>query len=474
MFKRSSSSALILSIFFAIPAMGQTSSKLNISNPTNSSFSQANQLKTDLSFDDLKKKKKRGLRTEVELTSNELVDNVGEQVGNRFFGDFNLDYDAGGGADLVKKFSLRSRVNNEEQLMFSIPEAFLKYEFGKESRLVFGRQNLNWSTIDQNWGFGKLNNRINFDYFQPGQEGLTGLLYGTKFGNLKMEVFGSFVYVPEMNPGQKYDKEAGTVTCQNMWCKPLSSTAPVGDNNVDIYYNVNMPEISDVVFRYSLGARLAYEIGMVELEGFAMRKPENGVSVTAEIQYQNDQNRIFVDATPQFYYHDVKGGSIKIKPTDNFTIYGGGLSIVPNSNPDGDVPFIEYTGIKPEKINEDYLGGGAFYSNDNYTAGIHYIARVSEYDIESDDLLVDYPRWNQAYHVNFSSRLTRKLRMGIDYKYDMLTEDRLTMFRADYDWKPNVTTSLGANIIGVNEDINSYWSDFSNNDSVYASMKYKF
>jgi len=471
LFKKLPNSLIILSTLCTVNSYAQATN--TVLKTSSNSFGKANKLSTKLKTDNKNENDKKGLRSEFELTSNQLVDDVGEQVGNKYFGDYNLDYDAGGGADLVKKFSLRSRVNNEEQLMFSIPEAYLKYEFG-DSKLVFGRQNLDWSTIDQNWGFGKLNNRINFDYFQPGQEGLTGILYGTKLGNWKVEMFGSFVYVPEMNPGQKYDKESGSVTCQNMWCKPLSETAPVGDNDVPIYYNVNMPEIADVVFRYSIGARLAYQIGMVEIEGFAMRKPENTPSITAEIQYQTDDNRIFVDATPQFYYHDVKGGNIKVKPTDNFTIYGGGLSIVPNSFPDGDEPYIEYTGIKPEKINEDYLGGGAFYANDNYTAGIHYIARVSEYDIESDDLLVDYPRWNQAYHINFSTRLSRKLSMGLDYKYDMITEDRLTMFKASYAWRENITTSLGANVIGTNEDNNSYWSDFSNNDSVYASMKYKF
>lgn len=471
MFKKSAKCLLILTTFCTQFAEAQsTSTTLKNSKK----LSKENQLSTKLEANE-KKDKEKGLRSEFIFRSNELVDNVGEQVGNRFFGDYNIDYDAGGGNDLIKKFSLRSRVNNEEQLMFSIPESYLKYEFGDNNTLVFGRQVLNWSPMDANWGFGKLNNRVNFDYFEPGQEGLTGILYTTKLNKyLKLELFGSTVYVPEMNPGQKYDKETGEVSCQNMWCKPLANTAPVGDKNVPIYYNVNMPEVNDVVFRYSVGGRIALEFDSVEVDFFAIRKPENTVSVTAEIQYQTDQNRIFVDVTPQFYYHDVKGGSVKIKPTDNFTVYGGGISVLPNSFPDGDEPYIEYTGIKPQKISEDYLGGGAFYSNDNYVAGFHYIARVSEYDIDSDNLLVDYPRWNQAYHINFQARLSRKLRLGLDYKYDMLTEDRLTMFNANYDVKKNITTSLGMNIIGANEDTNSFWTDYSNNDSVYAQMKYRF
>jgi hypothetical protein len=471
LFKKSAKYLFVLSTICTQVAAAQTSG-VSLSS-TKSQFSKENQLQTKIEAKEDKKKEK-GLRSEFIFRSNELVENVGEQVGNRFFGDYNIDYDAGGGADLIKKFSLRSRVNNEEQLMFSIPESYLKYEFG-DSQLVFGRQILNWSSMDANWGFGKLNNRVNFDYFEPGQEGLTGILYSTKLTkNLTVELFGSTLYVPEMNPGQKYDKENGQVSCQNMWCKPLANTAPVGDKDVPIFYNVNMPEVNDVVFRYTVGGRIVLDLDPVEIDFFAIRKPENTVSVTAEIQYQNDENRIFVDVTPQFYYHDVKGGSVKIKPTDNFTVYGGGISILPNSFPDGSEPYIEYTGIKPQKISEDYLGGGLLYSNDNYVAGIHYIARVSEYDIDSDNLLVDYPRWNQAYHINLQARLSRKLSMGLDYKYDMLTEDRLTMLNANYNVSRNVTTSMGMNIIGANEDTNSFWTDYSNNDSVYAQMKYRF
>lgn len=419
-----------------------------------------------------------GLKGDISFTFNELVEGVGDVVGNRYWGDFNLEYDAGGGDDLIKKFSLKSRVNNEEQLLFSIPEAYLEHRFGN-SRFIFGRKVLDWSRMDANWGFGAINNRVNFDYFEPGQEGLTGIVYDlnkpTSFGKFKLSIFASFLYVPEMNPGQKYDEDTGEVSCQNPWCRPLENSAPVGSNEIPIFYNVNFPNESEVIFRYSFAAKVAFEIGEhFEIEAFAMRKPENNISVTAEIQYQmSPDERIFVDATPQFYYHDVMGGTLNLRPSDNFTVYASALSISPNTFPDGDELYIEYTGLKPQKLREDYLGGGAYYSNDNYMIGLHYIARVSDYDIK-DDALVEYPRWNQAANLNFYSRLTSKLSAGLDLKYDMLTEDRLSMINATYQWRKNLRTSLGANIIGTNSKENSFWSDFENNDAVYASMKYLF
>jgi len=214
----------------------------------------------------------------------------------------------------------------------------------------------------------------------------------------------------------------------------------------------------------------------MELTGtaFYIRKPENNVSIAAEVKYETDNQRLFVDATPQFYYHDVKGGNLELEVKEwNVKLYGSAISIVPEKLPDSDIPYIEYTPIKPRKLQEDYLSSGIVYDNGHVKAHAGYIARVSEYDREND-LLAKYPRWNQAGHLALDFNLTRKIGVSLDYKYDMLTEDRLTMFNTSYRFGPNVIASMGVNIIGTNPDEESYWTQFENNDSVYSSLKYTF
>ena len=56
----------------------------------------------------------------------------------------------------------------------------------------------------------------------------------------------------------------------------------------------------------------------------------------------------------------------------------------------------------------------------------------------------------------------------------MLTEDRLTMFSASYIVSRNMLASGGVNMIGTTDDVESFWSDFSNNDSVYGALKVRF
>lgn len=415
------------------------------------------------------------LTGEISFTSNQFMDDVGEKVGNKFFGDFNLSYTAEEENTLSKTFSFNSRVNDQEQLMFSIPEANIEYIFGN-SKLSFGRKILDWSMLDANWGMGKLNNRVNFDGFEPKQEGLTGITFNhhNKASGFKMAIFGSVIYVPETNPGAKIDKENGTVTCQNPWCTAPSPSADTGNGKqTPIFYDVDYPELTDVVFRYSIGARLGIDRGSFALEGYHMKKPENQISTTVEVSVSPTGDQITADVTPQFYYHEVTGADFKLRPLKNVTVYGSAYRINPETFPDGNEPFIQYTGLKPKKKLEEYVGGGVVFNDGEIKAGVNYIARVSEFNIE-DDPLVEYPRWNQAYHVNLSAHLTRKLSVGFDYKFDMLTEDRLTMYRANYQFRPNMLVSLGANIIGSNENIDSYWSNFINNDSVFSSFKYVF
>ncbi len=405
--------------------------------------------------------------------TNGLVEDVGEVVGNEYFGHLNIKYQSVNSSNTYKGFEIKTKVNNEEVLQYSLKEAIIDYKYSN-SRFAFGRTTLDWSHADRVWSLGKVNNRVNFDYFEPEEEGLVGLFYDKKYSNgVDISLFTSFVYIPEMSQGMIMDKEKGTITCKTAWCDAPSASAEIEGKDVPIYYEVNYPEVSDAVLRFSSGLKLGIEFGNIYINTFYLRKPENQFSVSAEVSTPPEVSQINVEVTPQFYYHDVKGGNAEIKLSETLKLYTSAISIVPEKFPDGDEPYIQYTGIKMKKKKEDYYSGGLAFDDGSFRSHLGYIARVSEFDTEND-ILVNYPRWNQAVHFSASKDFSRKIFVHLDYKYDMLTEDRLTMFRTSYSFGPSVVASFGVNVIGTNQSEESYWTKFENNDSVYSSLKYSF
>lgn len=421
-----------------------------------------------------KVKKSSDFKTEFGFRYNEIVQDVGDVVGNQYFGRLNLDYHSESSEGTAKSFEFKSRINNEEVLEYSVKEAYIEFNSGQALSLGLGRTALTWSSLDTNWSLGKVNNRINFDYFEPEEEGLIGLFFKKRFDNgFRIDGLGSILYVPEMSQGMVINKDQGTITCKTAWCEAPESSANIEGNDVPIYYNVNYPDVSDVIYKATLGVSLGYEQGMFSGKFFHLYKPENTMTVSAQISAPADLSQINVDVTPEFYYHNVTGSEINLQLNETWSLNGAALSILPSKFPVGDQQYIEYTGIKPKKKLEQYVGAGAEFKGETLNFKLNYIGRVSDFDTESD-VLVDYPRWNNAVNIYLNYMWTRNFHSMLDIKYDTLTEDRLTILKLNYLVSQGLTATLGVNMIGTDRDSESYWSKYDNNDAVYSSLKYRF
>lgn len=414
--------------------------------------------------------------------SNQVNRDIGDVPGNRYNGDFNFNYHRDSSFEVERKFNLSAQINDQSLTMYSLQEAYVGYKGifrGWNSvtktgdQVKFGRQILPWSELDKAWGLGKLNNRKNFDFFDPGQEGLIGLNYENKSSSgFFWKAFASGLYAPEMNPGLDVNKSDNTITSRNPWANPPAATTVIDGNVTPIQYIVQYPSISDVVYRYSLGANVGWENKHWAADGFFIRKPENNISTNVEVALAQDAASVKAFIKPEVYYHDVFGGALKYRNAD-VEMNVSGLAVYPNTFPDGNQDATTYTEIKTEKRREAYLGGGISKINDKYGMGFNYVARVSPFDRQRDSLAQD-PRWNQAVHGFLSRNFGRKYRLSGDLKYDMLTTDRLVMLRAGYNVSKELLMSLGVNMIGTPNSGKSYWSPFTNNDAVFAGLRYIF
>jgi len=415
-------------------------------------------------------------------SSNQINQDIGDVPGNRYYGDLNFSYFKDGAYELERKFDFSALVNDQSLTMWSLQEAyaaknglFKSYNHVDKTgdQLKVGRQNLKWAPVDQAWGLGKLNNRKNFDGFDPGQEGLTGVGYENKSSSgFIWKVFGSPFYAPEMNPSLDINKSDSTITSRNPWANPPAATTNIDGNETPIQYIVDYPQISDVIYKYSIGADFGWENKNWAANGYFIRKPENQSSSNVEVALAEDAASVKAFVKPEFYYHDVFGGNIKYRNAD-LEMYVGGIGIFPNTFPDGNQVATTYTEIKTAKKRESYLGGGISRENDKFGMGFNYIARVSSFDRDLDSLSQD-PRWNQAVNVFLSRNFKRKYRLSGDVKYDMLTTDRLVMLRAGYKVSKELLMTLGVNMIGTPTNGKSYWSPYTNNDSVFAGLRYIF
>jgi hypothetical protein len=408
--------------------------------------------------------------------SNQMSSQVGNIPGNRYNADFEFDYNRTNTStytnQLERRFHVAALMNDQSLTMYSVQEAFVGGKLTSKDHIKFGRQILNWSDVDKVWGFGKLNNRRNFDYFTPGQEGLIGLQYERKSSNgMRYRSFVSGLYLPEMNPALNINKSDRSITSKHPWADiPASSTTYEG-NNMQVKYDVDYPSINRVIYRYTVGGNIGFENKHWVMDNFVIRKPEN--TTTPDVGIDIDLTKKIVNAsiTPRFYYHDIVGSSLKYRNLD-MEMYISGIAVRPNEYPDVNEQ-VRLTEIKNKKRREDYVGGGISKSNDLYTLAFNYVARLSPFDREKDDLALD-PRWNQAVNFIAVRNFGQKFSLMSDLKYDMLTTDRLVMFRGSYNMTKELQLNAGVNLIGTPSDGKSYWSPYTNNDAVYGGLRYVY
>jgi len=411
-----------------------------------------------------------------ETQLNQFHSSIGNVPGNKSFAELFFDTHKKLGDKKVgfeNRFTVAGRVNDQSLIMYSLQEAYLGYHFNLQTSLKVGRIILPWSEVDSVWGFGKVNNRRNFNFFDPQHEGLIGVHLEHKSGSgIRYRAFVSGLYVPETNPKLDINNSKKTISSRHPWADVPASKADVQGTIMPIRYDVDYPSVTDVIYRYSVGANIGYESEHWSMDNFIIRKPENQISADVEVNVDFISQVVNASVTPSFYYHDVYGSTLVYKNLKT-RMYLSGMAIRPNTYPDVNEEATRYTEIKSKKRREDYVGGGISQVSTNYAYGLNYVARLSPYDRLSDELSVD-PRWNQTINLFGKRKMNDKWSISGDVKFDMLTFDRLLMMRVDYSVTKTFRLLAGVQMIGTPDDGKSYWSAYTNNDSIYGGLRYAY
>ncbi len=383
--------------------------------------------------------------------------------GNKYFGNFNFSYHDAAAKSFRKNVNVAAQVNDANDFMYSIKEANMVKDWGR-NQVAAGKMKIDWNELDQTWGYGFINNRQNFDLYNPDQEGLIGFKWDRNFRRFNVSLFASTFYIPELQPG--LEVEDGQVIRKSPWARSVPTSINSMDRDVGIYYDVNMPQAKDVVFKQSLGLNFGYDSKSTEFNVFAVRKPENNPRVSGVGEYNDKRGMVDAKITPEFVYHNVTGATLAKKYKD-YRVYISSVNEYPDKHEIKETD--ETTAIQDERGRKNYVGIGSCRVNDKQSIGINYVQLVdSDSGLEDDEL-----KFKKAINLNWSRKIGKKINVDFDYKYDLVSKDQIIQHNAAYLMDRNMSLAVGLKIISAPND-ESYWAEFRDQDMAYSSFTYLF
>lgn len=400
--------------------------------------------------------------------NNQLGGSIGNKKGNHHFTQFEFSYLKNRPEGTSHKAVTTGRYTDANEFMFSVPEANLTKTF-KKTKVEAGRFIIPWSPMDKTWGLGYLNNRRNFTFYDPGQEGLTGVgaTYKSDFG-FYASTFGSAIYIPELNPSSTV--KDGKVTSKNIWATIPPTSASINGVNTPISYYLEKPDLSKILFRGSYGQQIGYQGDLFDWNAFYMVKPENSVRAAGDARL-TPNGQIIANIKAKLYYHELYGTTLTAK-RDDYKAYISFFRIDPRNSPVNDPLLVEYVKIETELERRDYAGFGVSNESERFKTGVNWIALLSS-PKASQDLLGNKSRFREALNFYLTFNITEKLKNTLDMKLDFIKGDKIFMEDLSYDFGKGFLGSLGFNIIDAPAD-NSFWAGFRSNDAVYGNATYSF
>lgn len=382
---------------------------------------------------------------------------------------------------------MRFFFNESNDINYSVSEASLEYT-DSERRFVVGRRPLDWNINEHYWMLGNMNAQQGMQLLSEKQEGLVGLYAERKFDkHFKLSLFFSYLYIPPLNPG--IDVKDGKITSNSEWVRRPPEFTVIEGKRVPIVYAINMPKVSEIVFKKSLGIRQAYAWDGGEISSFIIYKPENKIRANADaVLGQNDAGdyQINVTANPIVNHHMIYGVQVRQDFGDVKTVTG--LDITdPNARLGKDFEIIDpvkmkesnrtfssdYFSIAPAYDRESYFHSTAYIDRTNYDILFSYIQLLSDNKRGNDDFYSDAVKWKQAFGGKIRYFITDNFNVAADLKYDIARKDNILKLETQYRFAPQADLKVGAELFKSPQE-NSYWSAYRAHDTIYTQLRFLF
>lgn len=351
----------------------------------------------------------------------------------------------------------------------SMPEAYISRVRGGTS-WTLGRRILDWTPHEKFWGIGELNALKGFNLMDDDQEGLMGLHFEKKWKSVDFAVLASGMNIPQINP--TFTIKDGKISGANEWTNPPAKFVRFSGQNIPVYYNLDTPPISTLIFKETLGSRLRYRWSNGSIAAYGIYKPENQPRINATGFYEQDEvEQANVRAKP-FMNHHVMYGLNASQQFGDFTMKASWDTIDPINGVDDSFEFEAFK-IQPVYTTDSFFTASATWDKNRYVGLSANFIELLRGDANNTNVFAKKPKWVRAAGISAWWKATGKLTFSANYRQDMVLSDILTRFESRYKFTKHVALGVGADFLRAPKE-RSFWSPYRANDTVFSSLDYIF
>lgn len=176
---------------------------------------------------------------------------------------------------------------------------------------AIGRKRYLWNRLDGLWKLGVWQPVFQWTAAAPKTQGLTGAFVSTSFTkDWHFRGFASGLYIP--NQGPSFEVENGQLVSANPWFNPPASQLNLGETLVDVDYDVQIPDLAEIVLQPQLAGQLLW--GTLK-DGFWAKaayayKPMNAPGLAFEGFLSAVTNNTEVSVVPYVNHHHLLSADI--------------------------------------------------------------------------------------------------------------------------------------------------------------------
>ncbi len=357
--------------------------------------------------------------------------------------------------------------------------------FNSKNIWTFGRAKKSWSELDSRWQLGLWQPHRTLDALKIEDEGLTGFFVGNKTENVDGLIYLSLFHVP--NVGADMQTEKSQLITETRWFTPPPKEIKFGNQNNEVHYEIQNPEINKIFFQPALAADLDLHNDNLFLKTSAGWKPVNELILQRQNYKKIDQAVVDVKIRPSVTHHFIYSVDAGLQAEKSRFVLSGLWDHPVQRNPEP-----EFVTQKLEPLSIAALS----FSSEIPSLWIQPILYQLEYfkawggkiqDItangEKDDLtLIDERlKFKDAARFSLESLLYRRgpksLRGRYGYLYDFGQKGSLLSSEISYFPKRDLAFLTGVEFIGVDDESNpgkGFFYQFRGNDRIYAGVSYVF